>query len=168
MRLKGVEIFAASLVTGSVRVVVLSILLGVFLAMISSESRASSSGDLLVCQGDGFSIALGSNGKLRVSDGKSQCELDETKVLDHRRSAFSHLQLMGIKRNCNDDVFKNWLSLIEVKLLFTDKIEGVRGQVIGRKDLKRGENETVPALPSCRLEKFHAKKMELFFSSKRE
>ena len=131
------------------------------LVSVSSPSWAASN-DLLVCRGDGFLVALTSLGKLRLSENGKACELTEVKVSDHRRSTFSHIQLLGIQRACPG--FENWMTLIDLKIHLDDRQSA---QVIGRIKPVKENGEASDLTPTCRIGPIDSKKLDLFFSSKR-
>ena len=118
----------------------------------------------MVCRGDGFLVALNSVGKLRLSESGKTCELSEVKIADHRRSVFSHIQVLGVLRSCPG--FENWMPLLDVKIYLDDR---KLGQVIGRIKPTKEKGEASELTPTCRLEPINKKKLDLFFlSSKRE
>ena len=119
--------------------------------------------DLIVCRGDGFQVTLTKLGKLRLIENGKACELKVTKISDHRRSTFSHIQLLGIQRACPG--FENWQTLIDVKINLDDR---QTGQIIGRSKLPTATSSMSELTPTCRLDPINTKRLDLFFSSKRE
>ncbi len=138
------------------------VLIVVFTLASVSSSGLAAGNELLVCRGDGFLVALTSLGKLRLTENGKVCELAETKFSDHRRSTFSHIQLLGIQRACPG--FENWMTLIDVKVHLDDRKSG---QVIGRLKPVQENGGASDLTPTCRLGPIDTKKLDLFFSSKR-
>jgi hypothetical protein len=139
----------------------------VFASLVLFVSTSSfgrpASGDLLVCRGEGFQVSLSSLGKLRLSENSKTCELEETKIADHRRSTFSHIAIAGIQRGCKG--FENWMTLIDVKIHLDDR---QTGQIIGRSKQPTATSSVSELTPTCRLDPINIKRLDLFFSSKRE
>lgn len=134
-----------------------------FVFLSSTSPSLAEGSDLIVCRGNGFQVTLTKLGKLRISENGKACELQETKISDHRRSTFSHIAIAGIQRGCKG--FENWMTLIDVKINLDDR---QTGQIIGRSKLPKATSSVSELTPTCRLDPINVKRLDLFFNSKRE